>query len=280
MRNKAEITRQIRWDWPDIVRNSHVKRAALDCLPEGRIQLFGSSIKTQLSAYRGVLTHVLYMSPARESGVEMCSRYATKACKALCLGHNSGMLSMTPSRRARLWKTALYHGDRGLFCALAECEIAALCNKAAKKHLAPAVRFDGSTDTGIATHFLNTFGHFYPELHFYDYTKDAQRAHKYLGHATYDVTLSYTGENWRECGRFLARGGRVAVVFDVQKGAELPDSIDGWPVIDGDQHDATWLHAPGVVLGLRLKAAARRQAMRKYGIRHRFVVTRGAFPGF
>jgi hypothetical protein len=188
---------------------------------------------------------------------------------------------MGPHKRARLWKTALYHGDRGLFYALVAHEAAALCKKAAKFHLEPAIRFDGSTDTGIGGEFAMYFNDIHPELHVYDYTKDPFRARMSMQHqayATYDVTLSFNGGNWPECSGFLAMGGRVAVVFDVQKGAQLPRSYWGFPVVDGDQHDATWTHAPGVIIGLRLKAASKKQLMRKLGLTGGFVVSPAGLP--
>ena len=268
MRNLAALHRQIHAQWAHIVEDSGVQYKAHDFLPAG-IKLFGSSTKTQLSSEVGVITKVLYMSPAKESGVEMCSPYATRACKSVCLGHNSGRLAMAPHKRARLWKTALFLGNYDYFCALAMCEVDALARKAATLHLEPAIRFDGSTDTGIGFNYAAVR----PELRFYDYTKDAQRARRSLQCANYDVTLSYNGENWVDCAHFLGAGGRVAVVFDVQKGAELPDFLDGFPVVDGDQHDATWTHAPGVVIGLRLKAAANKQKMRKLGLGSGFVVS-------
>ncbi len=271
MRNITAIRRQIIVNWREIVRYSGVKRAAYQALP-ATPKLLGSSTKVQLGEKIGVLTAVSYFAPARESGAEMCSKYATPACIYLCLGHNSGRLAMAPAKKARLWKTALYHGDRTLFCTLMMAEIEAHARKAATLGLEPAIRIDGSSDTGIGFGFAPL----YPELHFYDYTKDPHRALASIsnhGCANYDVTLSYSGENWDYCCRYLCRGGRVAMVFDVQKGAQLPATYHGFPIVDGDQHDAVYRQPPGVIVGLRLKAARNVQKMRKFGLGGRFVMS-------
>jgi hypothetical protein len=49
----------------------------------------------------------------------------------------------------------------------------------------------------------------------------------------------------------------VAAVFAVKKGAPLPKSWGGRPVVDGDEHDAIFEHGRGVVIGLRAKGDAK-----------------------
>jgi len=55
--------------------------------------------------------------------------------------------------------------------------------------------------------------------------------------------------NKKDCIRYLKQGGNVSVVF---KG-ELPKTWEGFPVVNGDEHDLTFGHGKGVVIGLALK---------------------------
>ncbi len=63
-----------------------------------------------------------------------------------------------------------------------------------------------------------------------------------------------TPANLDECLDVLECGGRVAVPFTVTKKTDpLPTEWQGYPVVDGDEHDRIWTHPKGVVLGLRFK---------------------------
>ena len=57
--------------------------------------------------------------------------------------------------------------------------------------------------------------------------------------------------NEKDCREYLELGGVVSVVFI----GDLPTTWRGFPVIDGDLHDLTFLHGPGTVLGLSLKGS-------------------------
>ena len=88
------------------------------------LRLLGSSYKTELGNGADVLSAVVYMSPATESGFNLCP-FATAGCAAACLGHNSGLLITSTSHNARLWKTALYMHHRSYWRALLVYETAA-----------------------------------------------------------------------------------------------------------------------------------------------------------
>lgn len=51
--------------------------------------------------------------------------------------------------------------------------------------------------------------------------------------------------------------GNVAVVFDTPKGEPLPETWEGFPVLDADADDARFLDPPGHVAGLRFKGPRR-----------------------
>ena len=264
----ASVRAEIRWNWSDIVRTARVDLAALEALPAVP-SLLGSSTKVKAGEGLGILTAVAYLAPAREAGGPTTCANSTKACRALCLGHSAGRMVMTPCRKARLWKTALYFGDRGLFVILATLEAKALESKARKLGMIAAVRIDGSSDTGIGAMLAKAV----PGVQFYDYTKDAGRAryHRACGPSNYDVTLSYSGRNLTDCILYALEGGRVAVVFDTPKGEALPAEWLYFPVIDGDTTDARFLDPGGVVVGLRFKATAGRARKAQLGVARGFV---------
>jgi hypothetical protein len=134
---------------------------------------------------------------------------------------------------------------------LISLEIAAHELRAVKLGKVPAVRIDGSTDTGYGATLAPDF----PAVRFYDYTKGLAhlappRPANY--HLTYSVSelspadLTPIAEN-------------LAVVFDIRKGEALPETFAGRIVIDGDTHDARFMDPPDVVVGLSFKAAADRE---------------------
>lgn len=84
----------------------------------------------------------------------------------------------------------------------------------------------------------------FPGVRFYDYTKNASRLYRDLPD-NYNLTLSYTGENFDACLKALSSGHNVAVCFDA-----LPQQWMGFDVTDGDLHDLRFLDDKGVIVGL------------------------------
>ena len=68
----------------------------------------------------------------------------------------------------------------------------------------------------------------------------------------YDLTFSYSGENWDVCEFLLKKGIRVAVVFE----NHLPTEFKGYPVIDANEYDARFLDEGGIICGLTYKRVA------------------------
>jgi hypothetical protein len=223
------------------------------------IDLLGSSTKVKKGEKQGVLTAVLYMSPSTESGINNCPM-ATPECSATCLGHSSGQLRMEGAKNARLWKTALYYGDKARFKELIDLDINRLVNKAEKEDLLPAVRFDGSTDLGYGAILARS----HPEVVLYDYTKVYKRMLKFLDGEypdNYYLTFSYSGDNMKQCLDILDREGNVAVVFNRIPGNwlngtpadPLPKTWYGYEVKDADETDIRFWDPDGIVAGLRFK---------------------------
>ena len=55
----------------------------------------------------------------------------------------------------------------------------------------------------------------------------------------------------------MHRGANSAVVFSTKKDNVLPDTWNGFKVVDGDERDDLMLDVSGVVLGLRAKGKAK-----------------------
>ena len=68
----------------------------------------------------------------------------------------------------------------------------------------------------------------------------------------YHLTFSLSESNQGAAKVILGHGGNVAVVFD----SEMPKEYLGHPVIDGNVHDARFLDASGVIVGLSAKGRA------------------------
>lgn len=286
----AGLRRLIRADWTRIVDAAGLRGAArlaaLRALPKAP-QLLGSSVKVKKGESLGVLSSVVYLSPATEGtpeGRSLCP-HATEACALACLGKEAGRMIMRPMERARRWKAALYLGDRDLFRALILAEARGLESRAQREGLVPAVRIDGSSDTGEGERMreaLRAVG-----VRAWDYTKSPRRA---LRHARrgddgtgYSLTYSH-GASEAQTLEALRAGCGAAVVFSTGKGEALPTEWNGFPVIDGDTTDARFLDrseggAPaqgGYVVGLRFKAARNRAAALRDAIAGGFVIEAGA----
>lgn len=255
-RTKRAIHDEIKRRWPELIaaaaeRGAH--KAAGARLPN-RVRLLGESIKTNKGEKRGILTAVVYLAPARAAGsVNLCPN-STPECRAACLVHWSGKAQLSDAVNARLWKTALYLGSRPLFLELLRAELSAHEASARRKGFDAAVRLDGSSDVGLGRLLASEF----PGIRFYDYTKDYKRARKALDGAygpNYSVCFSFSGRNRFEALSILKRGGTVSVVFPTKRREALPQSWEGFPVVDGDETDARFLDPAGSVVGLRLKGA-------------------------
>ena len=96
----------------------------------------------------------------------------------------------------------------------------------------------------------------FPNVQFYDYTKLENRIVNKTLPANYHLTFSRAEDNDHKLEAVLEHTS-AAVVFS----GELPATWRGYPVIDGDEHDARFTDAgPGVIIGLKAKGKARHDA--------------------
>jgi hypothetical protein len=212
-----------------------------------------SSHKMKLSEDFNVLSYILYLAPANKSGYNVCPM-STESCRALCLAE-SGHARMDHRNRiarARVKKTKLFFEQRDFFMSWMIEEISTLSKRAAKKGMGFSVRLNGTSD--ISPLLFQVGGSvimdLFPEIPFYDYTKVPNRIKLLNRFPNYDLTFSYSGQNWEDCQRILdSKLARVAVVFE----QDIPKQFKGYPVINGDQHDLRYLDDKGVIVGLKYK---------------------------
>jgi len=214
-----------------------------------------TNYKTIKNKKVGVLTGILYMAPYKLSGKNVCPA-ASAGCAAACL-NTAGRGAMNVVQAARLKKTNRFWDDRDQFLMDLAEEIRALSNKAKAKGLKAAVRLNGTSDLpyerykmpGTNKNIMEVF----PNVQFYDYTKLENRFTGAQLPANYHLTFSRAEDNDHKIDEVLEHTS-AAVVF----AGELPETWKGYPVIDGDEHDARFTDAgPGVIIGLIAKGKAR-----------------------
>ena len=212
---------------------------------------FSKDYKTSKGLKKGVLTGILYLSPADSSGVNLCPMAEIAKCKAPCL-FTAGRGAMNIVQMGRLRKTLMYLQYPDKFKSMLIADIETLQRKAKRDGMTPMVRLNGTSDIRWEVVFPEIFSIFYG-IQFYDYTKIPNRR---LGNIqNYDLTFSYSGVSGydRFVDSSIKYGMRIAVVF--QK--HLPKTFKGLKVVNGDYTDIRPYDPQGVAVGLLAKGKAR-----------------------
>jgi hypothetical protein len=238
----------------------------------------GQDAKTVKGEKLGFRTAIVYLAPFNLSGFNVC-RCASKGCIDLCL-NTSGMGIFDNVQQPRIQKTKRLFEHRAEFLAQLIQELTKFVAKCAKDRVTPAVRLNGTSDLDWHHEELGNIPSLFPTVQFYDYTKVGSRMAHFVdsqknGTRTFPknwhLTFSRSESNEETCIRFLAQGATVSVVFDTKKGESLPKYWEGFPVIDGDEHDARFTDRPGHVVGLRAKGKAKAKGLAS--LRSTFVVS-------
>lgn len=207
------------------------------------------------------LTYILYLAPAMESGYNVCPN-STPECRLGCLATSgrAGMEILANNsdriKMSRINKTKLFYENNLFFMAWLIADIKAKQAKAKKEGYDFSVRLNGTSDIDWQNETFNgknVFEHF-PEVSFYDYTKNPA---KFVNKpANYHLTFSYSGRNTETCIKLLEKGFNVAVVFNIKKESELPETFLGYKVLNGDLTDFRPNDGKGVIIGLKWKKIA------------------------
>jgi hypothetical protein len=220
-----------------------------------------SDAKTVKGETLGFLTGILYLAPATTTKWNTCPMAKIAQCDKACL-NTAGRGAFSSVQTARVNKTVWFFEERQTFMQQLVVDIKRVIRKAQSKGLVPLIRLNGTSDirwetVGFSdidgTEYVNIFAAF-PDVTFYDYTKDANR--KDLP-ANYDLTFSYSGvQGFQPFVQIaIAKGMRMAVVF--RKEQDIPNTFKGISVVSGDKSDVRHLDDDGVIVGLYAKGKAK-----------------------
>lgn len=226
-----------------------------------------TSAKVKKNMLINQLTYILYLAPAEVSRYNTCS-HATPECKMGCLNTSgrNGMEIISGKnmiQKARIKKTELLFENKNFFMNWLVREIKRYKKQAENKNMEFSVRLNGTSDIDWQRIKLNGRNVFeiFPDVQFYDYTKNPAKFKNLPDN--YHLTFSYSGRNKQECFDLLSKGFNIATIFDVKKIADLPKTFMGYPVVSGDITDYRVKDGKGLIIGLKFKRIADRDAQRK-----------------
>lgn len=215
---------------------------------------FDKNAKTVKGNKRGIMTGILYLAPANESGLNVCP-HASKGCAAACL-YTSGHGRYQRTKDARIKKTRALFADKPAFIAQLKKEIKLAMGRADRKGMDLAIRFNGTSDLPWEAFFPMTE---FPTVQFYDYTKNPFRMNKFLGHSmpeNYHLTFSLSETNMPLAMAVLKMGGNVAMVFHTYDVKDFPKTHLGFRVVNGDRDDLRYKDPKNVIVALKMKGRA------------------------
>lgn len=221
-----------------------------------RLLNMDTNAKTVKGQKKGYMTGILYLAPANLSGYEVCSNRSA-GCSGACL-NSAGRGRFDNVQESRTRKTKLFFEDREKFMALLEKDIQRGINKAKKKNMIFTVRLNGTSDLA-----WENFGIMqkFPNVQFYDYSKNPFRMTKYLAGGmpkNYHLTFSLSETNMDLALDVLSKGGNVAMVFATDKVEEFPKTHKGYKVVSGDETDLRFLDKKNVIVALKAKGKAKK----------------------
>ena len=241
----------------DVVAQIHASPKYTKWFSEFPTKLLGVSAdaKTVKGERYGVLTAILYLSPASSSGVNMCSMAKIASCIDACL-NTAGRGAMSSVQMSRLRKTLFMLQYWDDFKAMLMREVTKHAKYCRNRGYKCAIRLNGTSDVRWELKIWEEMVYFYNQwdVHWYDYTKIANRMVPDL--SIYDLTFSYSGvpEYQRFVDTARAMGMRMAVVFRYR--TQIPKHFMGMDVVDGDDSDLRFLEPQGVVSALYAKGSA------------------------
>lgn len=200
----------------------------------------------------GFITYILYLSPFTQNSqlINLCP-HASKGCSAACL-FKSGMGGVYANvMNGRINKTEWYLENRPEFMATLDKEIAAAIKRHSKEtNKIVTFRLNGTSDIRwekIKVRDGKNLFELYPDVQFYDYTKNPLRM--VLDIPNYHLTFSRSEDNDVMAKILLKKGYNVAMVFY----GGLPSYYEGYKVINGDESDLRFKDPKGVIVGLKYK---------------------------
>lgn len=238
------------------------KRIKLSSMSHFKLLNVDKNAKTVKGRERGVVTGILYLAPANESGVANVCPHSSPGCRASCL-FTAGYGAYDIVKKARIKKTLYFLKNRAAFLNDLYEDIKKLSVYAKRRNMVATVRLNGTSDISLSSFSKDgkLITEHFPNIMFYNYTKNlsfikAWREGLYGNNCHFTFSRSECNEEKTHLA--LSMGANVAVVFDVRKGEKFPKTFNNIPVVDGDKDDIRFLDKSGVIVGLRAKGMARR----------------------
>ena len=228
-----------------------------------------SNAKTIKGQAMGYFTAISYLAPFKQAnGTQNVCGDATAGCIEACL-YTAGRGAFSNVQNARINKTLEFFENPKAYMATLHKEIAKLYKKYAN---ALVIRLNGTSDipfenikyTYNGIEYANIFSA-YPNITFYDYTKNPRRVLK-NSISNYYLTFSRaeTKLNIEASRVILNEGKNVAIVFGekLYKELILKGSIEYngklVNVIDGDESDLRFLDKQNSIVALKAKGKAKK----------------------
>ena len=227
--------------------------------------LSSHTYKMTLGEGFGVLTKVMHLAPATESGINTCAFAGN--CAGLCC-KTTGQMVPRRAFRARVLRTLWWYLDPAGFLSKLDAEIRAHEHRSARKGMHAALRPNGTSDILWERHGVPQW---HPTVTMYDYTKvPLDRRRELPDNYTLTFSVSETPGSMQRAIEYLRAGRNAAVVIQSQTGtkrreaeAEVQRILErgellGFPVVNGDLHDIRFRDPAGSFVLLAAKGPAAR----------------------
>lgn len=231
---------------------------------KGNLLSCGTNAKTVKGDGSEYLTAIMYLTPWKSAGINVCPMAEQAQCIDGCL-NSAGRGQMSSVQLGRARKTQWFAQDRAGFMAQLVSDLESFVSYCAKRGIHPCVRLNGTSDirwelipVQRGGHTLGNLFLAFPMVTFYDYTKIANRRVTHTTPGNYSLTWSYSGASEAYAAQHAiakANGLNIAVVF--RRKGDIPASFLGLPTIDGDRDDMRFLDPKGVVVALYAKGKAK-----------------------
>lgn len=218
----------------------------------------GTNQKTSKGDSDTKLTSIMYLTPSNISGYDVCP-HASDDCRSVCL-YTSGRGVMGSVQKARLRKTLMFFQEQKKFLTTLQNDLDLFQQYCLDNNIKPYTRLNGTSDIDYTTLTVKdnkTIFELYPNIQFYDYTKDFKRESKF---SNYYLLYSRSETTKLKDIKNLVKNKKqnVAVVFDT-----VPSRWNGMTVINGDEDDLRPEDPRGVIVGLKAKGLARKKENQK-----------------
>jgi len=207
------------------------------------VKYFGavnSSQKTEKGEALGYDTYILYLSPSNLSGIQFC-KFASDGCRAACLNLSGRALMAERSKGkvndislSRLVKSWLVAFNRELAEKVICFEIGRESRKAEEKGNLFSARLNGTSDI-----FWGRVIRSFPDIQFYDYTKNPAFLKLSESFPSWHITFSFSGRNLEACRKAVGMG--INIAFPVVGKKDVAKLIAQGKGFDMDKTDLRFL---------------------------------------